>query len=155
MSMEGSAMTEYASLSGKIHSLVIDKSLSISGAAADSKATGEAIDKLKMMTPEEMDKTIKAALDTVETTYTVSVGTEWTVDDTNGGFYQTVAVIGILESDNPVVDVVLGSDVAANALYKEAWAKVDRVVTGNDSITLYANEVAPNVAFTIQLKVVR
>lgn len=43
MSMEGSAMTEYASLSGKIHSLVIDKSLSISGAAADSKAVGDAI----------------------------------------------------------------------------------------------------------------
>ena len=43
MSLEGAAQMEYASLSGKIHTLVIDKSLSISGAAADAKATGEAI----------------------------------------------------------------------------------------------------------------
>jgi len=44
MSLEGNARVEYASLSGKIHTLVIDKSLTISGAAADAKATGEAID---------------------------------------------------------------------------------------------------------------
>ena len=43
MSLEGAAQMEYASLSGKIHTLVIDKSLSISGAAADAKATGEAL----------------------------------------------------------------------------------------------------------------
>lgn len=43
MSLEGTAKTEYASLSGKIHTIVIDKSLSVSGACADAKATGEAI----------------------------------------------------------------------------------------------------------------
>ena len=44
MSIEGTAQTEYASLSGKIHTFVIDKTLSISGACADAKATGEAIE---------------------------------------------------------------------------------------------------------------
>jgi len=43
MSIEGTAKTEYASLSGKIHTFVVDKTLSISGACADAKATGEAI----------------------------------------------------------------------------------------------------------------
>lgn len=43
--MEGNLNTEYASLSGKIHTLVIDKTLTISGAAAEAKATGEAIEK--------------------------------------------------------------------------------------------------------------
>jgi hypothetical protein len=43
MSMKGNMDAQYASLSGKIHTLVIDKTLSISGAAADAKATGEAI----------------------------------------------------------------------------------------------------------------
>lgn len=46
MSIEGTANTEYASLSGKIRTFVIDKSLTISGACADAKATGDAIDKL-------------------------------------------------------------------------------------------------------------
>lgn len=44
MSLEGNAITEYASLSGKIHTLVIDKTLSISGACADAKATGDKIE---------------------------------------------------------------------------------------------------------------
>lgn len=44
MSLEGKAITDYASLSGKIHTLVIDKTLSISGAAADAKAVGDKID---------------------------------------------------------------------------------------------------------------
>ena len=44
MSLEGNAQTEYASLSGKIHTFVVDKTLSISGACADAKSTGEAID---------------------------------------------------------------------------------------------------------------
>lgn len=43
MSVQGTAQTEYTSLSGKIHTIVIDKTLSISGACADAKATGEAI----------------------------------------------------------------------------------------------------------------
>lgn len=43
--MNGNAITEYASLSGKIHTLVIDKTLKISGAAADAKAVSDAIDK--------------------------------------------------------------------------------------------------------------
>lgn len=44
MSINGTAQTEYASLSGKIHTFVVDKTLSISGACADAKATGEAVE---------------------------------------------------------------------------------------------------------------
>lgn len=44
MSIEGTAKTEYASLSGKIHTFVVDKTLTISGACADAQATGEAIE---------------------------------------------------------------------------------------------------------------
>lgn len=56
MSIEGTAQTEYASLSGKIHTIVIDKSLSISGACADAKATGEAVEKVES----EIDKANKS-----------------------------------------------------------------------------------------------
>lgn len=92
-------------------------------------------------------KTLAENAATTET-YTASVGTAWTANT------QTVSVSGILASDNPVVDVVLGSDADANAAYLEAWGKVNRIVTAGDSVTLYATD-APETAFTIQLKVVR
>lgn len=87
-------------------------------------------------------------------TYTASVTTSWTANSA-GGYYKTVSVSGILGTDNPVADVVLGSDIDANALYLEAWALVTRITTAANSITLYANEDAPETAFTVQLKVVR
>ena len=52
MSIEGTAQTEYASLSGKIHTFVVDKTLSISGACADAKATGDRLDKLEPVVEE-------------------------------------------------------------------------------------------------------
>ena len=58
MSLEGKPIAEYASLSGKIHTLVIDKTLSISGAAADAKAVSEAID--KAIDEEVVDKALEA-----------------------------------------------------------------------------------------------
>ena len=87
-------------------------------------------------------------------TYTASVTTSWTANS-GGGYYKTVSVSGILATDNPVADIVLGSDIDANALYLEAWALVTRITTASNSITLYANGDAPETAFTCQLKVVR
>lgn len=101
-------------------------------------------------------ETARKNLGTASTeTITVSVGTSWTKDTTNGGYYQTCTATSMKAGDNPVVDVILGDDIAANALYKEAWACVDRVVTAADSVTVYANEKAPTTAFTFQAKVVR
>lgn len=87
-------------------------------------------------------------------TYTVSVNTSWS-QNSAGGFYKTVSVSGMLATDNPIADVVLGSDVDANILYLEAWALVTRISTAANSITLYAHGDAPATAFTIQLKAVR
>ena len=73
MSLEGNARVEYASLSGKIHTLVIDKSLTISGAAADAKATGEAIESATNAVKEEsaryaIEKSLEAVSDLAEET---------------------------------------------------------------------------------------
>lgn len=88
-------------------------------------------------------------------TYNVNVSEIWTDDTINGGYTQTVAVAGILSTDNPIADVVLGSDIEANATYLEAWSCVTRITTADGSITLYANGDAPTSAITCQLKVVR
>lgn len=88
-------------------------------------------------------------------TYNVNVSETWTEDTVNGGYTQTVAVTGILSTDNPIADVVLGSDIEANATYLEAWSCVTRITTEDGSIALYANGDAPTSAFTCQLKAVR
>jgi len=87
-------------------------------------------------------------------TYTVSVPTGWTANEA-GGYYKTVTVSGMLATDNPIADVVLGADVDANVAYIEAWSLVTRISTAANSITLYANGDAPATAFTVQLKAVR
>ena len=87
--------------------------------------------------------------------YTASVPVSWSADSTNGGYKQTVSVSGILATDNPIYDVVLGTDTAANDLYLVAFASVTRITTANGSITLWANEDAPATAFSIKLVVMR
>lgn len=86
-------------------------------------------------------------------TLNVSVPKSWTAN-ASGGYKQTIDVSGILVTDNPVVDIVLGDDVAANKLYLDAWGCIGSITTANGSITLYAYDNAPETAFTIKLKVV-
>lgn len=87
-------------------------------------------------------------------TFTATVTTNWLADG-NGGYLQMVEVDGILATDNPIADVVMGDDVAANELYAKAWSCITRIFTEDDMVTLYANKEAPTTAFTMQLKVVR
>lgn len=86
--------------------------------------------------------------------FTVNVGTNWATSS-YGGYVQSVDVAGIKQSDDPIADVVLGTDVDANAAYLEAWGCVTRITTAANSITLWANDAAPATAFQVKLKVVR
>ncbi|MBR5794537.1 MAG: hypothetical protein IKY26_00155 [Erysipelotrichaceae bacterium] len=85
----------------------------------------------------------------------VTIDTSWTEDTINGGYTKTVAVAGMLATDTPFVDVVLGDNIEANVTALKAWNLVTRITTAENSITLYANGDAPTTAFDIQLKVVR
>lgn len=85
-------------------------------------------------------------------TYTANVTTTWTASGSY--FYQDVSVSGILAGDNPIVDILPGSDNAANVLYSEAICKVFRITTSANSIRVWATEKI-TTAFPIQLKVVR
>ena len=88
-------------------------------------------------------------------TFTASVDTTWTADSTNGGYTKTITVSGVLATDNPIYDVVLGTDIDANAAYLEAFALVTRLTTAANQIVLWANESRPTSAFTLKLQVVR
>ena len=84
--------------------------------------------------------------------YTATVATTWV--GSGGYYYQDVSVPGILATDAPCVDILPGSDNAANILYSEAICKVFRATTSANSIRVWATE-AIATAFPIQLKVVR
>ena len=85
-------------------------------------------------------------------TYNATVTTSWTAS--GDYFYQNIAVSGILATDNPIVDIVCGSDNDANVLYSESICKVFRITTSANSIQVWATESIAS-SFPIQLKVVR
>lgn len=106
----------------------------------------------------EVAKEAKSRADKSATTKTHVISTansDWSEDAVNGGYVCEISVSGILATDTPIVDVVLGEDIDANKLYLASWAKITRIVTGDDTITLYANDELPETEFTMQIKVVR
>lgn len=85
-------------------------------------------------------------------TLTCTVPVSWTA---SGSYYtQTVAVPGMLAADNPVADILPGTDNDANKLYAEAWGKVQSITTLAGKVTIWCTE-APTVAMPVQFKVVR
>ena len=86
------------------------------------------------------------------TTYTAAVGTTWTGDA--APYTQTINVSGIAASDNPIVDVVLSDDYDTATTELEEYAKIYKITTDANSITVYATEATEN-AINIQLKVVK
>ncbi len=70
---------------------------------------------------------------------------------------QTVAVEGILATDNPFVDVDMSGAAtgAAGTALSDAWTLVGRVEAGAGSITAYCYDDAPAVDIPLILKVVR
>lgn len=85
-------------------------------------------------------------------TYTATIGTAWSG---SGPYTQTVAVVGILESDNPIADIVLSGITQTDTGRLEAWGMVSRMVTKADGITVTCLEDKPTVEMPIQIKVVR
>ena len=66
----------------------------------------------------------------------------------------TVAVSGIKATDTPIVDIVQTGTSSTDETMRENWAKITRITTAANSITVYASET-PSASIPIQLKVVR
>ena len=69
-------------------------------------------------------------------------------------YTQKIDVVGITEEDNPVYDLYIKDEVNAEtgASLKEAYGYLDRLKTGNGSVTLYCYSDKPTVDFEIKLK---
>ena len=89
---------------------------------------------------------------TSEVIFNATVTTAWT--KSGSYYYQDIAVSGITAEDDPTTGINPGSDNAANLLYDEAFGKVFRITTSENSIRVWATEKI-STAFPIRLKVVK
>lgn len=139
--------------------VLIDKTLSKSGHAADAQKTGEEIknaktaaDEAKTAAGKALDDS-KAYTDSKHLPLTATITTEWTGD--TAPFTQTVAVEGILKEDWPHVMPVYSEVLETALAEKEAWACVSDAKTVDGSIVFICFEDKPTTAITIQIEVNR
>lgn len=83
-------------------------------------------------------------------TYEATIGTAWTAEESV--FKQTIEVIGMKSTDNPIVDLV--ATTTGFEAEQEAFGKVFKITTGFNSITVYASKQT-ETPVDVQLKVVR
>ena len=99
------------------------------------------------------------ALATAATFNATILGTEvsgdWAQASGTDPWLATVAVTGLLSTDEPIMDIDMsGVDFADVEDVQGDWALVYRAVAGNNSLTLYATD-EPASDFDVILKVVR
>jgi len=99
-----------------------------------------------------MHAATKQYVDSKTSIFNVTLDTSWS--GSAAPYSKSVTVTGILETDTPIIDVVMSGTYATDKARQEAWAYIYRAVTGNNSITFYASE-KPSVNLPVQIKVVR
>ena len=107
-------------------------------------------------------QTVQDAIDEMAADYTGSAKTKTytaTVPTTGWSgsaapYSIDVTVTGILESDNPIVDMISSSTYETAQNQADAWGEIYKITAGTNKITLYSNSVSAT-EIPIQLKVVR
>ena len=85
--------------------------------------------------------------------YTVTIPTTgWT--GTAAPYTRAITVNGITSADAPVIDVKLTGNYQNDVLICDAWASIQRIVTGSNKITVTA-ELIPEIAIPIQVRCIR
>lgn len=69
---------------------------------------------------------------------TATIGTDWS--GSSAPYTQTISVVGILATDNPIVDIVPSNNFEMAEAELEAFGMIYKIVTGDGSITAYASE---------------
>lgn len=122
-----------------------------------SKYTGTQIDSLLDTVIEnksKLDNIDENATSTEVITYTANLSMDnWT--DNTDCVTQTVSVAGILDSDDPVIDIsVTNLSAVGRQAVASAWCEVYYISTADGSITAEAR-TAPTTDIPIQIMVVR
>lgn len=83
---------------------------------------------------------IQSDVTKLKTIKTITLGTSWTQDNTNGYYTQSVTVNGITSSDYPIVDVSLTGTLSNMQKQQEEWGKIIIVETSSNILKFYASE---------------
>ena len=115
-------------------------------AQADSTAPDFIKNKPQIVSPEELEKRHMVMMVDLP-------ASGWSL---NGGVYtQTLLAAGISVNDHPIFGVVYTGTAEEKKAQKEAFALVDDLDSGEDSIVLTCFEEAPKMDLTIMLEVNR
>lgn len=99
------------------------------------------------------DVFLKQAIEDMTDLLTATITTNWT--GTQAPYTQEIAVEGIKETDNPIVDIVLDENIETAILQEKNWGNVSRIKTEDGKIIVYCNKKKTTVDLPIQIKVVR
>lgn len=86
--------------------------------------------------------------------FSATVGTSW-VQGANNEYTQELTIPDILETDTPIVDLVLSDNIETARTQTEEWANVSRITTSAGKIKLFCYDLAPTTEIPIQLICVR
>ncbi len=86
-------------------------------------------------------------------TYSVTIPTAWVGDA--APYTCTVAVDGILATDNPHITPIYTSDPSIALRQKADWSMIDKAETIDGSIIFTAYESPPTTAISVQIEVIR
>ena len=86
--------------------------------------------------------------------YTALIPNSW-AQGQNGEYTQEVEVAGILETDTPMIDLILSDDIENSKSQIEAWSCVSRITTNTNKIKVYCFENAPTMEFQVQIICIR
>lgn len=117
------------------------------------------------MTLEEFIKKVNAKFDEIEAKlesvgsgsskhiFSTTVKTEWSGE--TAPYTQTISIPGILDSDEPVVDIdVSEASLAESSNYQKVLNNIYKITTGNDKIIVYIAEKS-TIEIPLKLLVVR
>ena len=86
--------------------------------------------------------------------YTATVTTSW-IQGSEGEHTQEIPINGILETDSPIIDLILNDSVSTAKSQIEAWSCISRITTSNGKIKIYCYDTVPNIEIPIQIVCVR
>lgn len=88
--------------------------------------------------------------------YTATIPASNWANNASGGYMAICTCNGLLSSDTPIVDIVLGSSATTNIGLLEAWGMISHIDVAADNVFyVYAPEEKPTVNIPVQFKVVR
>ena len=86
--------------------------------------------------------------------YYLNLDTLWETDS-DGKYYKQIAIDGILETDTPIIDLILSDNAETAKAEIDAWSCVSKITTNNGSIKVYCYEEKPKTQIQAQILCIR